>query len=158
MIYKTKITLAIHLVLIQYNLSQIWYAYLKRFLRHSLSNFQVYLKWKWFFIWTQDECVNLCEKLLSETHGVYVMIRQFASYLNYILLFTTISRIDLVWPKMRKFIIFFKKRFRSVSYIALKNHVPLPRFPETFSMWYRIVFGTEQYRFHYCCNLWWVYQ
>ena len=39
MIYKTKITLVIHLVLIQYNLSQIWYAYLKRFLRHSLSYF-----------------------------------------------------------------------------------------------------------------------
>ena len=38
-IYKTKITLVTHLVVIEYNLSQIWYAYLKKFLRHSLSNF-----------------------------------------------------------------------------------------------------------------------
>ena len=34
------------------------------------------------------------------------------------------------------------KCFHAVLYTALENHVPLPRFPETFSMWYRIVFGT----------------
>ena len=28
--------------------------------------------------------------------------------------------------------------------------------PETFGMWYRVVFGTKWHRFHYCCNLWWV--
>ena len=52
------------------------------------------------------------------------------------------SRIDLVWPKMRKFI-HFLKRFQTVSFIALKNHVPLPRFPETFNMWYRTVHGRK---------------
>ena len=38
---------------------------------------------------------------------------------------------------------FFLKRFQTVSYIALKNHVPLLRFPDTLSMWYRIVHGTK---------------
>ena len=72
-------------------------------------------------------------------------------------MFTTKCRIDLVWPKMKKFIRFYQS-FETVPYIAMKNHVPLPRFPETFSMWYRTVLGRKWYRFHYCCNLWWVYQ
>ena len=62
---------------------------------------------------------------------------------------------NVLWPTIRKFI-YFWKCFHAESYTALENHVPLPRFPETFSMWYRIVFGTKWHRFHYCCNLWWV--
>ena len=62
---------------------------------------------------------------------------------------------NVLWPTIRKFI-YFWKFFHAVSYTALENHVPLPRFPETFSMWYRIVYGTKWHRFHYCCNLWWV--
>ena len=50
----------------------------------------------------------------------------------------------------------FLKYFHAVSYIALKIHVPLPRFSETFSMWCKGKFGTKWHRFHYCCNLWWV--
>ena len=62
---------------------------------------------------------------------------------------------NVLWPTIRKFN-HFLKWFHAVLYTALENHVPLPRFPETFSMWYRIVFGTKWHRFHYCCNLWWV--
>ena len=61
----------------------------------------------------------------------------------------------VLWPTIRK-LIYFLKCSHAVLYTALKKHVPLPRFPETFSMWYRIVFGTKWHRFHYCCNLWWV--
>ena len=50
----------------------------------------------------------------------------------------------------------FLKCFHAVLYIVLKRHVPLPRFPETFSMWCSSIFGTKWHRFHYCCNLWWV--
>ena len=53
-------------------------------------------------------------------------------------------------------LLLFLKCFHAVWYIALKNHVPLPRFSETFSMWCRGIFGTKWHRFHYCCNLWWV--
>ena len=52
--------------------------------------------------------------------------------------------------------IYFSKCFHAVLYIALKTHVPLPRFSETFSMWYRNIFETKWQRFHYCCNLWWL--
>ena len=62
---------------------------------------------------------------------------------------------NVLWPTIRKFN-HFLKWFHAVLYTVLENHVPLPRFPETFSMWYRIVFGTKWHRFHYCCNLWWV--
>ena len=50
----------------------------------------------------------------------------------------------------------FLKCFHAILYIALKTHVPLLRFSETFSMWCRGIFGTKWHRFHYCCNLWWV--
>ena len=50
----------------------------------------------------------------------------------------------------------FLKCFHAALYIALKTHVPLPRFSETFSMWCRGIFGIKWHRFHYCCNLWWV--
>ena len=46
MICKTKITLVMPRVLIEYNLNHIWYAFLNRFPRHGLSNFSALLKWK----------------------------------------------------------------------------------------------------------------
>ena len=60
-----------------------------------------------------------------------------------------------LWLKMLKYI-YFSNCFHAVLYIVLKRHVPLPIFPETFSMWCRGIFGTKWHRFHYCCNLWWV--
>ena len=45
-IYKTKITLVMPRVRIEYNLNHIWYAFLNRFLRHGLPNFLALLKWK----------------------------------------------------------------------------------------------------------------
>ena len=62
---------------------------------------------------------------------------------------------DILWPKMLEYI-YFSKGFHAISYIVLKRHAPLPRFPETFSMWCRSIFGTKWHRFDYCCNLWWV--
>ena len=62
---------------------------------------------------------------------------------------------DILWPKMLKYI-YFSKRFHAISYIVFKRHVPLLRFPETFSMWFRSILGTKWHMFHYCCNLWWV--
>ena len=51
--------------------------------------------------------------------------------------------------------LFFKMLSCSIIY-CLKNPCSTPRFPETFSMWYRSISGTKWHRFHYCCNLWWV--
>ena len=45
-IYKTKLSLVMPRVLIEYNLNHIWYAFLNRFLRHGLPNFLALLKWK----------------------------------------------------------------------------------------------------------------
>ena len=48
----------------------------------------------------------------------------------------------------------FLKGFHVVLYTALENHVPLQRFPETFSMWYRIIIETKWHRVQplYCIN------
>ena len=98
---------------------------------------------------------KFCLKPVCETHNISSSGR-----LTYILSkfspsFSVSCITDILWPKMLKYI-YFSKCFHAVLYIVLKRHVPLLRFPETFSMWCRSIFGTKWHRFHYYCNLWWV--
>ena len=106
-IYKTKITLVMPKVLIEYNMNHIWYAFLNRFLRYGLSNFLVLLKWKWFSILTKYEFVNFCLKPVSETHCVYYGILAYKLPKLYAL-FIIKCRMDLMWPKWANPWIFLK--------------------------------------------------
>ena len=108
-----------------------------------------------FLVLPQHELAKFCLKPVSETQYISssctlccMLSKLYASF--------TIKCIKNVLCSTNRKFIYFSKLFHAVLYIALENHVPLPRFPETFSMWYRIVFGTKLHRFHYCCNLWWV--
>ena len=108
-----------------------------------------------FLALPQHELAKFCLKPVSETQSISSSCT-LCCMLSILYASSTIKCIkSVLWPINRKFI-YFSKWFHAVLYIALVNHVPLPRFPETFSMWYRILFGTKLHRFHYCCNLWWV--
>ena len=108
-----------------------------------------------FLVLPQNELAKFCLKPVSETQYISSSCT-LCCMLSKLYASLTIKCIkNVLWPTNRKFI-YYSKWFHAVLYIALENYVPLPRFPETFSMWYRIVFGTKLHRFHYCCNLWWV--
>ena len=108
-----------------------------------------------FLVLPQHELAKFCLKPISETQYISssctlcYMLNKWYTY------FTIECMTNVLWPTIRKFI-YFLKWFNAVLYAALENNVPLPRFPETFSMWYGIIFRTKWHRFHYCCNLWWV--
>ena len=154
---KTLMTLYLCTELLEVNLEHIWYTYDKDFLRYSLLNFQTLLKQMRFSVLPQHELAKFCLKPFSETQYISSSCTLCCMLSKWYAHFTIKCITYVLWPTIRKSI-YFLKCFHVVLYTALKNHVPLPRFPETFSMWYRIVFGTKWYRFHNCCNLWWVYQ
>ena len=108
-----------------------------------------------FLVLPQHELAKFCLKPVSETQYISSSCTLCCMLSKLYASFTIKCIKNVLWPTNRKFI-YFSKWFHAVLYIALENHVPLRRFPETFSMWYRIVFGTKLHRFHYCCNLWWV--
>ena len=113
------------------------------------------MKWKRFLALPWYILTKLCLKTVCETHDISCTCR-----LTYMISksspsFTVQCITEILWPKMLKYI-YFLKCFHVVLYFAIKRHVPLPRFPETFNMWCRSIFGTNWHRFHYCCNLWWV--
>ena len=108
-----------------------------------------------FLVLPQYELAKFCLKPISETQYISSSCTLCCMLSKSYAYFTIKCMKNVLWPTIRKFI-YFLKCFHAVLYTALENHIPLPRFPETFSMWYRIVFGTKWHRFHYCCNLWWV--
>ena len=108
-----------------------------------------------FLVLPQHELAKFCLKPVSETQYISSSCTLCCMLSKLYASFTIKCIKNVLWPTDQKFI-YLSKWFHAVLYIALENHVPLPRFPETFSMWYRIVFGTKLHRFHYCCNLWWV--
>ena len=107
------------------------------------------------FVLLQYLLENFCLKLISETHDIFSSCRLFCMLSKSGAVFTVYCISGDLWPKNVE-IHLFLKCFHAVLYIALKTHIPLPRFSETFSMWCRGIFGTKWHRFHYCCNLWWV--
>ena len=113
------------------------------------------LKLKRFLVLLQYILAKFCLKPISETHDIFSSCRLFCILSEFGASFTVWCIRGDLWPKNVE-IHLFLKCFQAVLYIALKTHVPLPRFSETFSMWCRGIFGTKWHRFHYCCNLWWV--
>ena len=113
------------------------------------------MKWKRFLALPWYTLAKFCLKTVCETHDISSTCRLTYMLSNSSPSLTIQCITDILWPKMLKYIYLFKC-FHAVSYIAIKRHVPLPRFSETFSMWCRSIFGTKWHRFHYCCNLWWV--
>ena len=113
------------------------------------------MKWEGFLPIPQYISAKFCLKPVCETHSISSSCR-LTCILSKLYQSLTVKCITgALRPKMLKHI-YFLRCLDAVLYIALKSHVSLPRFPETFSMWCRIIFGTKWHRFYYCCNLWWV--
>ena len=113
------------------------------------------MKWKRFLALPWYIFAKFCLKPVCETHDISSTCRLIYMLSKSSPSLTVQCITDILWPKMLRYI-YFLKCFHAVLYIAIKRHVPLPRFPETFSMRCRSIFGTKWHRFHYCCNLWWV--